>query len=167
MANQDPLGEIHHLLGHQTMESISFKVRSGRGDTSEQLFTASFNSYSTITTPSSIFCRPAVSSEFFCAREMTWKVKAAAGGLQIFIWWGHASYLALLFPTYFDKTTPTSIFLTISWVSIRILGPGCRWFGPWWLNRSVPGNCLICLFVHLVTPNVLSTTSALLHLFPS
>ena len=47
MVNQDSLGEIHHLLGHQTMESISFKVRSGRGDTSEQLFTASFNSYST------------------------------------------------------------------------------------------------------------------------
>ena len=39
MVNQDSLGEIHHLLGHQTMESISFKVRSGRGDTAEQLFT--------------------------------------------------------------------------------------------------------------------------------
>ena len=44
--NKYPLGEIHHLLGHQNMESISFKVRSGRGDTAEQLFTVSFNSYS-------------------------------------------------------------------------------------------------------------------------
>ena len=43
-------------------------------------------------------------------REMVSKAKAAADGLQIFIWWGHASYLALLFPTYFDKTTPTTIF---------------------------------------------------------
>ena len=43
-------------------------------------------------------------------REMAWKAKAAADGLQIFIWWGHESYLATLFPTYFDKTTLSSIF---------------------------------------------------------
>ena len=40
-------GEIHHLLGHQGMGSNSFKVRSGRGEASEQLFTVTFNSCST------------------------------------------------------------------------------------------------------------------------
>ena len=75
---------------------------------------------------SHVICVTTLQNLHVTSGEMVSKADATACDLEILIECAQDLYLASLFPTYFDKTTPTTIFLTISWVSIRIQGPGCR-----------------------------------------